>query len=158
MDPISSSVLGGVLGGVARLVPEFLKAWDRKNERKHELALGEQQMKLIELQGHIKLDSDRLQADSNQLVAAIGAVQEGYRTMKTGFKWADSIVATVRPAVTYLVVGFWAAVKVAAYTQLTTKGISWEVALPTIWGNDDWVMLAGVTNFWFLGRVFEKRA
>lgn len=157
MDPISSSVLGGVLGGLARMVPEFLKAWDRKNERKHELALGEQQMKLIELQGHMKLDSDRLQADSAQMTAAISAVQTAYTTMKTGFKWADSIVATVRPVVTYLVVGFWALVKIAAYTQLSKQGISWEVALPTIWGNDDWVMLAGVTNFWFLGRVFERK-
>lgn len=157
MDPISSSVLGGVLGGVARLAPEVLKFFDRKNERKHELAVADQQMKLIELQGHMKLDSDRLQADSAQLVAGIQAVQTAYTSMKTGFKFADTLVASVRPVVTYLVVGFWALVKVAAYSQLSSQGIAWDVALPTIWGNDDWVMLAGVTNFWFLGRVFEKR-
>lgn len=151
MDPI----FGGILGAVARLVPELLKAWDRKNERKHELDLGAQQLEVIKVQGHMKLDSDRIQADQAQLVAGLEAVKEAYRSQKTGFKFADTISALVRPAVTYMVVGFWALVKFAAFYQLSRQGITWDVAVQTLWGENDWTLFAGITNFWFLGRVFE---
>lgn len=156
MDPISSSLLGGVLGGVARLAPEVLKFFDRKNERKHELAIGQQQLEVIKVQGHMKLDSDRIVADSNQLVAGLEAIKEGYRSQKTGFKFADTISALVRPGVTYMVVGFWALVKIAAYVQLSDT-LPWDVAVQTLWGENDWTLFAGVTNFWFLGRVFENK-
>src|SRR5690606_9273658 len=52
MEPI----LGGLLGGVARLAPEILKFFDRRNERKHELALAEHQLELIRVQHHTRMD------------------------------------------------------------------------------------------------------
>lgn len=152
MDPL----IGGAIGALARLAPEVLKVLDRKNERKHELAVGQQQLEVIKVQGHLKLDSDRVQADSAQLVSGLEAIKEAYRAQKTGFKFADTVSALVRPGVTYLVVGFWALVKFAAYAQLASSGLEWNVAVQTLWGENDWAMFAGIINFWFLGRVFEK--
>lgn len=152
MEPL----IGGAIGALARLAPEVLKFLDRKNERKHELAVGSQQMELIKVQGHMKLDSDRIQADSAQLVAGLDAIKTAYESQKTGFKFADTVSALVRPGVTYLVVGFWALVKVAAYAQLSDT-LPWDVAVQTLWGENDWAMFAGIVNFWFLGRVFEKK-
>ena len=40
------AIFGGILGGVARLAPEVLNFFDKKNERKHEIALGQQQFEL----------------------------------------------------------------------------------------------------------------
>lgn len=151
------AVLGGVLGGVARLVPEVIGYFDKKNDRKHELALGEQQFKLIQLQGHNQLQAQATAAESAEIVAGISAIQEAYRTQKTGFKFADTVSAMVRPWITFVVFHTWLAVKVAAYVALLNKGISWDVAITTMWTGDDVAMLAGVTNFWFLSRVFEKR-
>lgn len=151
MDPI----FGGILGGLARLAPEVMKLWDRKNERKHELELGNQQLEFIKVQGHMKLESDTVQAQQAQMVAGLEAIKEAYNTQKTGFKFADTISALVRPGVTYMVVGFWALVKIAAYSQLSHSGLPWDVAVQTLWGENDWTLFAGVTNFWFLGRVFE---
>lgn len=151
MEPL----IGGAIGAIARMAPEVLKFFDRKNERKHELAVADQQMELIRLQGHMKLDSDRIQADSQQLVAGLDAIKTAYESQKTGFKFADTVSALVRPGVTYLVVGFWALVKVAAYSQLSDT-LPWDVAVRTLWGENDWALFAGIINFWFLGRVFEK--
>lgn len=151
MDPL----IGGAIGAVARFAPEVLKFFDRKNERKHELAISAQQMELVKVQGNMKLDSDRIIADGQQMVAGLEAIKEAYNTQKTGFKFADTVSALVRPGVTYMVVGFWAIVKVAAYVQLSGD-LPWEVAIQTIWGDNDWAMFAGIINFWFLGRVFEK--
>lgn len=151
MEPL----IGGAIGAIARMAPEVLKFFDRKNERKHELAVADQQMELIRLQEHMKLDSDRIQADSQQLVAGLDAIKTAYESQKTGFKFADTVSALVRPGVTYLVVGFWALVKVAAYSQLSDT-LPWDVAVRTLWGDNDWALFAGIINFWFLGRVFEK--
>lgn len=153
MDPL----IGGAVGALARLAPEVLKVIDRKNERKHEIALGTQQLDLIKVQGHIKLDSDRIVADQAQMVAGIDALKEAYQSQKTGFKFADTISSLVRPTVTYLVVGLWALVKIAAYSQLVGDGLEWDTAVRTMWNEDDAAVFFGILNFWFLSRVFEKK-
>lgn len=151
------AIIGGVLGGLARLAPEVLKALDRKNERAHELKMSQHQLEVIKVQGHQKLEGDQLAADSAQVIAGVNAIQTAYANMKTGFKWADTVSALVRPWVTFMIVHVWLAVKVAAYMTLVHQGISWNEAIQTLWTEDDVGMLAGVLNFWFLGRVFEKR-
>jgi hypothetical protein len=154
---IESALLGSLLGGIARLAPEFLKFFDRKNERKHELALGNQQFELMKLQGNNKLQEVSIQADAAQMVSGIEAIKEAYRSQKTGFKFADSVSSLIRPFITAVVFGGWVAVKVAAGVTLFNQGIDWNVAVVTLWGNEDWALLGGVTNFWFLSRVFEKK-
>ncbi len=42
-------VLSFIFGGIFRLAPEFLKWMDKKDERKHELAMLDAQMKADEL-------------------------------------------------------------------------------------------------------------
>lgn len=153
MDPL----IGGAIGAVARLAPEVIKLLDRKNERKHELAVAAQQIEIIKVQGHMKLESDRVVADQSILTSGLEALKSAYESQKTGFKLADTISALVRPTVTYLVVGFWALVKIAAYTQLLGQGIEWDQAATTMWSEDDVAIFAGLLNFWFLSRVFEKR-
>jgi len=59
LDMLGGGVLGSVIGGAFRLVPEFLKAFDRKNERQHELSMFERQCKLEEQRGAQKLSRDR---------------------------------------------------------------------------------------------------
>jgi hypothetical protein len=151
------ALLGGALGALARLAPEVLKVLDRKNERKHELALNAHQLELVKIQGHQKLETEQLAADNGQVIAGIQAIQAAYENMKTGFKFADTISALVRPWVTFMIVHVWLAVKVAAYTQLIDSGITWDVAMQAIWNADDMGVFSGVVNFWFLGRVFDKR-
>jgi hypothetical protein len=154
---LDSALLGGLLGGIARMVPEVLKFFDRKNDRKHELALGAQQLDLIKVQGHNKLQEIDRTMEGAQMVAGIEAIKEAYRSQKTGWKFADSVSALVRPWITFVIFHAWLAVKVAAFTQLFQGGVEWNVAVITMWTDNDVAMLAGVTNFWFLSRVFEKK-
>jgi hypothetical protein len=152
------ALIGGALGGIARLAPEVMKFFDRKAERQHELSLGAQQQDLIKLQSSTHLAQTQVETDAAQIVAGVQALQSAYASQKTGFKFADSLSASVRPVVTYIIVGAWLLVKAAAYSQLTAKGISWDVAALSLWNGDDVMMLAGVTNFWFLSRVFERKS
>lgn len=152
------AITGGVLGGIARLAPEVLGFFDKKNERAHELALGEQQFKLVQLQGNTQLQSQQAASASAEIIAGVQAIQQAYQTQKTGFQFADTVSAMVRPWITFVVFHTWLAVKIAAYVAMLDQGITWNVALTTMWTGDDVAMLAGVTNFWFLSRVFEKKA
>ena len=43
---LGGGILGSVLGGVFRLVPEVIKYFDKKNERQHELAMFDKQCDL----------------------------------------------------------------------------------------------------------------
>ncbi len=136
------ALLGGVLGGIARLTPEVLKFLDRKNERKHELMLGDQAYKATELAGRMKLETATLETQSAQLTAALEALRAavaGQATV-TGVKWVDALSASVRPVITY---GF--SVCYLAYKMKTGT-----------WGPEETVIFSGILNFWFMGRVFDK--
>lgn len=39
LDLLGGGIIGSLLGGVFRLVPEVLKYFDKKNDRQHELAI-----------------------------------------------------------------------------------------------------------------------
>lgn len=155
---IESAVLGGIGGALARLAPEVLKWLDRKNERAHELKMNQHQLDVMKLQGAQQKDLTLIQAESGQLIAGIEAIKSAYENMKTGFKFADTVSALIRPWVTISIVGFWATTKVAAFVSLSTGGIDWATAVQATWSDNDWAMLSGVLNFWFLGRVFDKRS
>lgn len=153
------TVIGAAGGGLLRLAPEILKFLDRKSERVHELALGAQQYKLMELQQHTQMQVAETQAESSQLVAALEALREGIKAQATssGLKWVEAISQTVRPFVTYIVAGMWAAVKIATAVNLFESGLSLAGAVEMAWNTADAAMLAGILNFWFLGRVFDKK-
>lgn len=153
------TAMGGAVGGLLRLAPELLKFLDRKSERVHELALGAQQYKLMELQQHTQMQVAETQAETSQLVTALEALREGIKgqATSTGLKWVDAVSQTVRPFVTYLVAGMWAAVKVATAVNLFESGLSLAGAVEMAWSPADMTMLAAILNFWFLGRVFDKK-
>lgn len=136
------ALLGGGLGALARLAPEVLKFLDRKNERLHELALGEQAFKVQELNARSKMEVAAIDAHSSQFVAALEALRAavtGQATV-TGVRWVDALSASVRPILTY---GF-----AACYLGYKMKTGTWAEA--------DTAIFSGILNFWFMGRVFDK--
>lgn len=135
------ALLGGGLGAVARLAPEVLKFFDRKNERKHELALGDQSLRVAQITGAQKLEQTQVEAQSGQLVAALEALKAGLvgQGTVTGVKWIDALSSSVRPVVTY---GF-------SFAYLYHKMVTGT------WSPEDTVIFSGILNFWFLGRVFD---
>jgi hypothetical protein len=134
------ALVGGAVGAIVRTVPEVMKFFDRKNERKHELDLGDQQQKLVETQEHSKLQTATAETQANQFTQALATLQTAYSGQKTGVAWADGISATVRPVVTY---GFSVAYLV---TKMHTG----------TWDAEDTAIFSGILNFWFMGRVFDK--
>ena len=153
---IIAPLLGGVGGAVLRTMPEVLRFMDKKGERKHELALQEYQLRYAKEVAVAKYELADLETNASQVTAAIEATKAAYENMKSGVAWVDALSATVRPMVTYILVGFWAFVKVAAYMILVSGGVDWATAATSLWSAEDNAMLSGVLTFWFLSRVFSK--
>ncbi|AOX99894.1 hypothetical protein [Jeongeupia sp. USM3] len=152
------TLLGGLLGGAFRLAPEILKWLDRKGERGHELAMQDKALEFEKIRGAQRMSEIDAGADAAWNVGAIETLREAVRTQgeKTGVRWADALSSSVRPVITYWFMALYCAAKTATVTAAVTGGAGWGVAILYAWTEADQALWAGVLNFWFLGRVFDR--
>lgn len=152
------TLLGGLLGGAFRLAPEILKWIDRKGERGHELAMQDKALEFEKLRGAQRMSEIDANADAAWNVGAIEALRESVAAQgrPSGVKWADALSVSVRPVITYWFMALYCAAKTAAFAAAVTAGAGWGTAILHAWTEADQALWAGVLNFWFLGRVFDR--
>jgi hypothetical protein len=152
------TLLGGLLGGAFRLAPEILKWLDRKGERGHELAMQDKALEFEKIRGAQRMSEIGAGADAAWNVGAIETLREAVRSQgeKTGVRWADALSSSVRPVITYWFMALYCAAKTATIAAAVTGGAGWGVAILYAWTEADQALWAGVLNFWFLGRVFDR--
>lgn len=152
------TLLGGLLGGAFRLAPEILKWLDRKGERGHELAMQDKALEFEKIRGAQRMSEIGAGAEAAWNVGAIETLREAVRSQgeKTGVRWADALSSSVRPVITYWFMALYCAAKTATVAAAVTGGAGWGVAILYAWTEADQALWAGVLNFWFLGRVFDR--
>jgi hypothetical protein len=152
------TLLGGLLGGAFRLAPEILKWLDRKGERGHELAMQDKAIEFEKLRGAQRMAEIGAATDAAWNTGAINALKEAVAAQghQSGVRWADALSASVRPVITYWFMGLYCAAKTAAFAAALTAGAGWGEATLHAWTEADQALWAGVLNFWFLGRVFDR--
>jgi hypothetical protein len=161
---ILETLLGGAAGGLLRLAPEVLKLLDRKNERKHELSLLDKNTAAEQARAASAQQSAETAADSAQMAGAMEALKEALKGqfVQTGIKWVDALNQSLRPVLTYLIAGPYALGKFAVFLAMLWAGDfnagNVKVALDATYTSADMAVVSGILNFYFLGRVFDKRA
>ena len=152
------TLLGGLLGGAFRLAPEVLKWLDRQGERGHELAMQDKALEFEKIRGAQRMAEIGASADAAWNTGAIEALRDAVRTQgdKTGVPWADALSISVRPVITYWFMALYCAAKTAAFVAAMQAGAGWTSAVVHAWTEADQALWAGVLNFWFLGRVFDR--
>ena len=150
------TLFGSFLGGTFRLLPEFLKVWDRKGEREHELKLLNAEMEFARLRETLQLRKSETEAVGLEVEAIGVASDEQGRTARYAGKIIAGISALVRPVVTYAFVIVYFVVKLAAYLLALEQGGGWKEVLVSMWTKDDMAMLMMILTFWFVGRVWER--
>lgn len=152
------TVVGGTLGGLFRLAPEAFKLWDRRNERKHEIAMQDKALDFEKLRGAQRMqemgEQGRQEYDKGTLAALVESIKG--QSQMTGSKFIDGLNQSVRPVVTYNMVLLYIGVKVATAIIAGTSGVDAQAILAILWTSTDMALLAAVLNFWFLNRVFDK--
>jgi hypothetical protein len=136
------TLIGGAMGGIARLVPEVMKWLDKKDERKHEVRMLEKQIEADKLQHEMRIAEVKTEGNFNLDLESMKALVAGIQGQgtPTGIKWVDALSSSVRPIVTYLVFSLYA----------------WAKMTGTVITPEDNAIFWAVFNFWFMGRVFEK--
>lgn len=152
------TLLGGLLGGAFRIAPEVLKLIDRKNERAHELKMQEKALEFEKLRGAQRMAEIGASADAAWNIGAIEALRESIiaQGKQSGVKWVDALSSSVRPVITYWFMALYCAAKTAAFLGAIDSGADWIPAVQAAWTEADQALWAGVLNFWFLGRVFDR--
>ena len=152
------TLLGGLLGGAFRLAPEILKWIDRKGERGHELAMQDKALEFEKLRGATRMAEINAAADAAWNSGAVEALREAVTAQgrHSRAKWADALSIRVRPVITYWFMALYCAAKTAAFVGAVDAGVDWMPAVQAAWTDADQALWAGVLNFWFLGRVFDR--
>jgi hypothetical protein len=152
------TLLGGLLGGAFRLAPEILKWLDRNGERSHELSMQDKALEFEKLRGAQRMGEIGAAANAAWNSGAIEALKEAVagQGRPSGVKWVDGLSSSVRPVLTYWFMLLYCAAKTAAFVAAVTAGAGWGAAILHAWTEADQALWAGVLNFWFIGRVFER--
>lgn len=162
LETIGGGLLGAIFGGLFRLAPEVLKFLDRKNERQHELAMFEQQCQLEAQRGAQKLQEIGAQhamaVDTGVLDALKSAIDQQARMVEAaGRGWVASLSASVRPVVTYWILGLWSFVHVWYAWNAWLAGAAPVEVFRTMMTADFAALVSGTLNYWFLDRTLKQR-
>jgi hypothetical protein len=161
MDFLGGGIVGSLLGGLFRLVPEIIKFLDKKNERLHELSMFDKQCELEKVRGSQKLAEIGVQReaaiDSGVLDAFNAAINQQTEMVKAAGGWVSSLSASVRPVMTYYLLLLYGVFKTATIAIGYASGQPIPELLKSAWTVDDMALLSGVVNFWILDRTLAKR-
>jgi hypothetical protein len=158
---VGGGILGGLIGGIFRLVPEVLKYFDKKSEREHELAMFSRQCELEQLRGQQKLaeiGAVRDAAVDVGVMDAFGAAikQQADMVVAAG-GWAAKLSASVRPVVTYWIMALWSIIHVWFAWNSWAAGAAPREVFTTMMTADFSALLSGTVNYWFLDRTLKQR-
>lgn len=154
-----AGLLGSLLGGIFRIIPEILKWIDKKNEREHELSMLKAEMDFARMKGEIQMHQVDTEALATEVNAMSVALAEQGETARAAGWFVAALSALVRPLVTYWFVILYSVVKIATMIEaFTTSDSNWKEVLINCWNKDDMAMLMLVLTFWFVGRVWERNS
>lgn len=150
------TILGGLMGGVFRILPEVLKLFDKVSERKHELELLKAEMEFAKIRGEIMMKQAEAAMTVAELDAMSAAIQEQGQTARAAGKLVAALSALVRPLVTYWFVFFYSAVKIITISLALEQNGNWKEVIVSAWTVDDMAILMMILTFWFVGRIWDK--
>ena len=144
------SLLGSLLGFGTSFLPKVMDFFQDKQDKKHELAVMEVQIRQQKEVATQKLEAINVEADTREIEALQKSIQP------SGVKWIDGLRSSVRPVITYSFFCLFIFVEVAAYLSLTASGVSGLDAAQIIWDEETKALFAAVISFWFGGRAIAR--
>jgi hypothetical protein len=148
-----------LVGFISSLAPEFLKRWQDKADKSHELALLEMQMKQAENVHMYRMDEIGVQAYGD-------IVQSAHRSqdnmLDKASRWVIDFTSSVRPVITYLFMIAFIGFKMAIFFAALNPSLPWQEsmtfaqAMALVWDDEDKAIFAGIIAYWFGDRGLIK--
>jgi hypothetical protein len=161
-------ILSFLGGGLFRLAPEFMKIWDRKNERAHEIAMLDKNLEVEKHRSTAAAQKAEIEQRGALAVQEIQAMIEALKgqftpTPTTGIKWLDiwngiwdGLSKSVRPVLTYwYCIIAYGTYKAALFTMLIKRDFEWDNAILQLWTSQDHQVMWSIIGFWFVDRALK---
>ena len=142
------TLLASMAGFISSLIPEILKYFLDKSDKKHEVQLLEYQIKLQKISHGNRLEE----------IMAMGSTEEMralYKTYKTGICWVDALNGSVRSVLAYAFFGLYTFIKFLQY-QIIASSFNMADIINILWNVDDQAIFAGIISFYFGQRAMSK--
>jgi hypothetical protein len=161
LEMLGGGLLGSIFGGLFRMAPEVLKWLDKKNEREHELNMFKFQCDLEAQRGQQKLAEIGAQReaaiDTGVMNAFQSAIEQQTEMVKAAGGWVASLSASVRPVVTYWILGLWSFIHIWLSYNAWVSGMPPLDVFKVMMSADFAALVSGTLNYWFLDRTLSKR-
>lgn len=152
-------LIGLIVGGVGRLLPEVFAFFKAKQEGDHEYRMTELQLKVDAARASQAIDLAHAQAEIAQQAGEMSAWAEAIRAQATpsGVRWVDGLSASVRPFLTYWhCVVLYTAYKVVVFYMALNSGAEWTTAAIGSYGDFDRAVVGSIIAYWFIDRSLRK--
>ena len=142
------TLLASLVGFISSLIPEIMKFFIDRNDKKHEIEILEHQMKLKKMGNSSQLE---------EIIALNNIIESQaiYKTYKTGICWVDALNGTVRPVLAYSFFFIYTFVKFMQY-KIIAASINVNEIVAILWNVDDQAIFAGIISFYFGQRAVSK--
>jgi hypothetical protein len=154
-------LLGLVFGGVSRLTQHWLELKDKDKERSHEAVMYDKQMALADKRHEHDADLRKMDAASAEAAAEWNALAAAVQAQATEAQaaggWVAKLSASVRPVVTYWLLGLYSLSKLFAILVALKANEPFLLAVSGVYGEADAALLFSVLSFWFMDRSLRKR-
>jgi hypothetical protein len=153
------TLLGTLLGGVFRVVPEIMSLSDKKNERKHELDMFDKQISADQIRAQMAIEAEKVKGDIALGASELQAIIEATKAQGTvtGVKWVDALSSLMRPLITFWwVIVLYTGALWAQFYQMWIHNVSTVDAILKLWGPDERAIVASIISFWFVDRSIRK--
>lgn len=165
------TILSAILGFLGPFLPEIIKLYREKQDNAHELAVLALQAESSKQDHLYKMEEIGIVADIAEMrvlhqptqsfgVQILDAAKDWPKIVVVPvfymFAFLDFISGFVRPGVTYAVVGFYLFYKWALFSVAKLDHDTWQLAIQTIWTENDLGILFLVLGFYFGSRTVKS--
>jgi hypothetical protein len=142
------TLLASIAGFITSIIPEIIKFFKDKHDKKHELDILDRQMKFACSSKQNTIEEIRVTKDIIEHISL-------YSTYNTGINWVDALNGSVRPVLAYSFFIMYLMIKIMQYRFLDNSAMLVHY-IDIIWDIDDQAIFAGIISFYFGQRGFSR--
>jgi len=146
------TILGSLLGFLGSAAPGIFEIFSRKEQNKKDIEIMKLQAELMREHAEIDLTRFKIRALDDEHARLI----EHDIAMQMDHGPLSWLRKSVRPVITYLFFGLFAAVKITTLLHGMENGQDFYTALRLTWDDQTQAIFAAIISFWFGSRALEK--
>lgn len=149
------TILGSIVGAGSRLLPEVIKFFDRKDERKHELAMSNLQLEAAKVQGQFAVEQRYVDFGVAQLDAMQASYKEQETALSRGSQWLANLSGSVRPGIAWSLFLMYFIFKMGMLISGLATGQPWLTILGA-YTEADHALLSGILSYYYINRSIQQ--